>query len=103
MKRAVFEHMGNNGHRLNIYDPYNEQEIAFVAEINKELKYNSRMLDFIFDSTGKTFIGIEREEMAITIIQWLGTPVGQSFRANVQKRIDNKNADLVEDKKLYFI
>jgi len=89
--------MGNNGHRLRLDDPYNTKEIAFVAQINQELGYNSMLLNQIVDHTGKTYLDEEKERLIVSVIQWLGSPVGQGFLAQVEKRIDNDNSDMLEN------
>lgn len=85
---------GYNTHRLNENDPYHKKEINFVKVINKELKHNG---DFFKQIVGKNrykdsldrwqneYLTEEEEKVALSVIQWLGTPVGQNFIKTVDE------------------
>lgn len=81
---------GLNSHRLIKDDPYHAKEVAFVEQINKELGYNDMFLNQICDSSGKTYLTEREEQVALSIIQWLGTPVGQGFLDKVQSKFNEK-------------
>ena len=86
-----FKYVGYNTHRLVENDPYYEKEIAFVEEINKELHYNSSFLkQIVRKPTGHNYLTEEEEKVALSVIQWLGTPVGQGFINKVMKYEDSR-------------
>ena len=77
---------GFNSHRLIETDSYHKKEIDFVKVINKELEYNKKFLCQILDGSGKThYMDEHHEKIVLSVIQWLGTPVGQGFINEVNK------------------
>jgi hypothetical protein len=72
--------VGFNPHRLKENDPYYSLECAYVKKINKELKHNSSFLAQIVNHCEhKGYLEEEQEKIVMSVIQWLGTPVGQNF------------------------
>lgn len=83
---------GYNKHRLRIDDPYYAKEIAFAEQVNEEFKYGN--YDFINRIVNKKnelgkfqYLTEEEEKVALSVLQWLGTPVGGNFLEKVNKRI----------------
>lgn len=89
--------IGYKPHRLIENDPYYAKEIAYVEEINKELSYNSDFLRLIvgknptkdyLDRLDYDYLTEDEEKVALSLIQWLGTPVGEGFLESVKKRLE---------------
>jgi len=78
---------GFNDHRLNRNDAYNEKEVAFADAINEELKHNSMFLNQIVNSREIIYLSDHEEKIVLSVIQWLGTPVGQGFLEKVNKLV----------------
>lgn len=77
---------GFNTHRLKEGDPYHKKEIDFVKTINQDMSGNSRLLEQIVNSRDDRFyLSEEQEQIVLSVIQWLGTPVGQGFLDRVSK------------------
>jgi len=77
---------GYNTHRLIPEDEYHEKEIAFIETFNEELKWNSLFIEQIVNKNKKQdYLTEEEEKVALSVIQWLGTPVGQGFLDKVEK------------------
>jgi hypothetical protein len=71
-------------HRYQPEDPYYKHEVAIVDELNKEMAENSNFLSIVVYGTGPKgevveFLSPKEEQIALSAIQWLGTPVGESF------------------------
>lgn len=79
--------VGYNSHRLVEGDEYFKKEVNFVKVINQELQWNPRFLAQIINGNDKYYqLSEEGEKIALSIIQWLGTPVGQAFLERVNKK-----------------
>jgi len=78
--------LGNNTHRLLENDPYHKKEIDFVVLMNREINYrgNHGFIKNIVNPLGHTISEIE-EKAAMSVIQWLGTHVGQEFIKEANK------------------
>jgi len=77
---------GFNSHRLIKDDPYYAKEIAYVEAINNEFKYSHNYLAQIVNHPEhKMYLTEDEEKIALSVIQWLGTPVGQGFIHKVEK------------------
>lgn len=80
---------GYGSHRLVENDPFYKKEIDFVKTINKELMHNPFLLDSITHinkaEDGKKYLSDREEKIVLSVIQWLGTSVGQSFLSDVNK------------------
>lgn len=79
---------GFNSHRLRESDPYHKKEIDFVKEINFQMKFNPNILDDLvgFRIDGKKqYLTNKEETIVLSVIQWLGTHVGQVFLDKVSK------------------
>ncbi len=74
---------GFNSHRLKEDDSYHSLEIKFVKEFNKLLRHDHNLINNIVHSKGNVYLSEEEEMIALSVIQWLGTPVGQSFLRDV--------------------
>lgn len=77
---------GFNTHRLKENDPYHKKECDFVKAINHEIKYNNNYLAQIVNNPdNKDYLEDNEEKIVLSVIQWLGTPVGQGFLEKVAK------------------
>lgn len=92
-----YKYVGYNTHRLKENDDYHKLEVAFVEEINQELKYNPNFLDGIVQKNRYVnellqveydYLTEEEEKVALSVIQWLGTPVGQGFLERVKAKYE---------------
>lgn len=92
-----------NSHRVNNPDSSYDKERAFLDEweiLNNDdgshspyLKENSILGYLISDEVNEYLYPSDHDaKVARTLIQWLGTPVGQHFLENVQKRINEKES-----------
>ena len=83
-----FKNAGFNAHRLRKEEGgYYDKEINFVKSMNINIDHNQHTLD---DLTGvykmeKRFLTESERKVAMSVIQWLGTPVGQCFIDEVSK------------------
>jgi hypothetical protein len=78
--------VGFNSHRLIENDKYYKKECDFVKAINQELKHNHNFLSQIVNhSEHRDYLTENDEKIALSVIQWLGTPVGQNFLHKVSK------------------
>lgn len=90
-----FEYTGYNTHRLKKDDDYHKLEVIFTKVINQELEQNPNYLDQIvqknltkepiFGIKQFDYLTVEEQKIALSVIQWLGTPVGQGFLEKVNK------------------
>lgn len=74
--------VGFNSHRLREDDPYYAEEILFVEKINKMMEFSDNFLaTLVHHNDGKKYVYLDdnEEKVALSIIQWLGTPVGVGF------------------------
>jgi hypothetical protein len=69
-------------HRLNFKDKYHLKEVIFYSYINKMVDSHPEILEQI---TGVENVIVNKhlsdreESLVVSTLQWLGTPVGQSF------------------------
>jgi len=78
--------IGFRSHRLQINDPYFKKEIDFVKAVNDEIKKDPQFLAQLVGKEGhKNYLNENDERVALSIIQWLGTPVGQIFLEKVSR------------------
>lgn len=83
-----FKYIGNNSHRLVDNDPYFKKEIAYTKVINTLIEEDKGK--FFYHLFKNRWDVSEQEEKAfLTAIQWLGTPVGESFLNKVKEEIEN--------------
>jgi hypothetical protein len=81
---AEEQKVGFNAHRLKPGDPYYKKEVDFVKAINQEIKYNKGFLAGIVNHPDhKEWLEEDQEKIVLSVIQWLGTPVGQGFLEKV--------------------
>lgn len=79
--------VGFNSHRLKENDSYHKKECDFVKAINHEMKFNNSFLAQIVNhSEHKKYLEDNEEKIVLSVIQWLGTPVGQSFLDKVNNQ-----------------
>ncbi len=77
---------GYKTHRLQPNDPYYRKEINFVKQINEDMKHDPNCLSNIVGKPlPKDYLTGEEEKAVLSVIQWLGTPVGQNFLERVSK------------------
>jgi len=77
--------VGFNSHRLKEGDAFYKKECDFVKEINQMIKYNSNTLAQIVNHPEhKDYLEENEEKIVLSVIQWLGTPIGQEFLTNVK-------------------
>jgi len=86
MKKEI---LGFNTNRLKRDDDYHKIECAFHDEANKHIGYNSNFLSNIVYH-GNNYLTDHEERIAMSVIQWLGTPVGQCFLRSVDENIKKK-------------
>jgi len=78
--------VGYNSHRLKVGDPYHKKEIDFVKAINNFIRGNNNTLSEIINSPNNGgYLDEHEEKIVLSVIQWLGTPVGQGFLEKVEK------------------
>ena len=81
-----------NMHRLK----QNPKERIFLEEWEKENRGDFGVLALILGENNFPICLTEDEEIvAGTVIQWLGSPVGQDFLRKVQKKIEQDSAGFV--------
>lgn len=70
----------------------NKKEQLFVKQINQELEYSKSFLKDIsgIENSDEKFLSDREEKIIISIIQWIGSPVGQSFIKKVDT-LENEN------------
>jgi hypothetical protein len=62
----------------------NPLEARFLKAWQGQNEGSGRLLDYLLGDGAKASIASDRDEkVAATVIQWLGSPVGQSFLSNV--------------------
>jgi len=83
--------VGFRPYRLIETDPYHAKEVAFVKVFNKEMEYNKNFIHQIISSENGFYLSEREETIVLSVIQWLGTPVGQGFLEEVNK-LTNKQA-----------
>lgn len=97
--------VGFNSHRLVDGDPYYAEEINFVEKINDEMKFSTNMLAGIVrhgERKGYNYLTEDEEKIVMSVIQWLGTPVGVGFLykcgyEKVKENEHNVNSSLLLD------
>ena len=83
-----FEYVGFHPYRLKKDDEYYKKEIAFVEAINEELRLNSSFLARVVKrDVDSPYLDENELKVAMSVIQWLGTPVGQGFLEKVNSKI----------------
>jgi hypothetical protein len=85
--RAEFKNVGFNAIRLKKEDGgYFDKEINFVKAINEEMERSSTILaQIVGNPERKTWLDEHDNKVVLSVIQWLGTPVGQGFLDKVSK------------------
>ena len=73
---------GINAHRLS-REPREKQFADAWAKANRDNQLLRYILDRSHDNRGRYFPSEVEQEVAATIIQWLGSPVGQGFLEDV--------------------
>lgn len=81
---------GFNAHRLIPNDAYYAKEKAFVEVANREIATNGDFLSVIVNHSEHHWLEPHEEQIVLSVIQWLGTPVGQSFLSKVDTLIKAK-------------
>lgn len=85
---AEFEYVGFHPYRLVKDDEYYKKEIAFVEAMNEEIKLNSSFLaQIVKRNEDYPYLDENEIKVAMSVIQWLGTPVGQGFLEKVNSEI----------------
>jgi len=80
---------GFNSHRLIDDDPYYKKECDFVKTINEDITLNRKSLAQIVNMPNhRAWLEEKDEKIVLSVIQWLGTPVGQDFICRAQSRYD---------------
>ena len=78
--------VGFNAHRLKENDDYHKKECDFVKAINQEMKCNkSTLAQMVNHPEHKEWLEENEQKIVLSVIQWLGTPVGQGFLEKVAK------------------
>lgn len=85
--------IGFNVHRLQENDDYYKKECDFVKAINEEMKVNPSLLaQIVGNPMKKHWLDEGEDKIVLSVIQWLGTPVGQGFLDKVNKMQFSKPA-----------
>jgi hypothetical protein len=82
------EHVGNDKKRLTIWNP---REIVFAQQWDKENKDHNILCLLLLKNPNhfsRTLASPRDMFVAATVIQWLGTNVGQGFLETTQKEIE---------------
>ena len=78
--------VGFRPHRLQVNDPYHKKEIDFVKAINDEIKRSPNYLaQVVGHPDHKDYLNEDEEKIALSVLQWLGTPVGEGFLEKVSR------------------
>lgn len=80
-----YKHVGFKEYRLKEDDLYYKKECDFVKAINEMIESNNHTLAQIVGHPTKTWLDEDEEKIALSVIQWLGTPIGQGFLSRVSK------------------
>jgi len=79
---------GYNHRRLENNDPYHDKERKYVKVFNDMIENKTFNIDYLTgtapNSDPNHFLTREESKLVATVIQWLGTPVGQSFIKKVE-------------------
>lgn len=87
MKKEI---SGFNTHRLKRDDDYYKLECAFHDEANKHIGYNSNFLSNIVYHR-ESYLTDHEEKIVMSVIQWLGTPVGQGLLKSVEENVKKES------------
>ncbi len=82
---------GLNRHRLKDA-AFNRREVAFAVQWKRLARGNflAKVLDPNYSGSSRlAFVSYRDKTVAATIIQWLGSPVGQAFLRDVEAEIDS--------------
>jgi hypothetical protein len=79
-----------NEHRLKS-NPTERRLLGLWGKENEDNKILKYILDRSNENRGKYVPTEVEEEVAATVIQWLGSPVGQSFLAKLNEACDAKH------------
>lgn len=91
-------HRGVHAHRLNP-DAGNDLEVRFAEEWDR-MQENSAVLRYLLSTRGMPDEVDPRDaEVAATVIQWLGSPVGSSFVRGVLERYDDEMTAKSEERR----
>lgn len=75
--------LGFNKHRLIQGDRYHGKECAFVKCALEKIKINQQYFEHIVNhgdyGNNPPYVTDDEMQIVMTVIQWLGTPVGQAF------------------------
>lgn len=85
---------GFSSHRLESEDFYYEKERTFVDVMKQWTERRMFKLDY-FKNSGAQYEPMNiltdvEEKIVSTVIQWLGTPVGQSYLSEVEKEYEKR-------------
>lgn len=74
-EKVEIQHVGFNDHRLTT-DPYSKHEVLSAELMDKMIESDGTTIPKI---CGLEYMEESEERIALSVIQWLGTPVGKSF------------------------
>jgi len=78
MKHHKMKYTGYNLHRLKEDDPYHKDEVRIAKMMDQEMRRNPDFIGRILN-TDHYITTEEQEKIALSVFQWLGTPVGKAF------------------------
>ena len=84
----------NSMHRLRPEDSYYQKEVVYLSVFENMLKsgfkidYFGGMKSNGMDAT--RYLNEDEKALVATVIQWLGTPVGQGYLKEVEDKIANE-------------
>lgn len=71
---------GFNTHRLQENDPYHKPEIVYAESFRTKFgKKDSTIAEHLQKIVGGSSLSEREQRVALSVVQWLGTPVGQGF------------------------
>lgn len=83
--------VGFNSHRLKPNEPYHKKEIEYIKAINRMITVNPQMLSqIVYSGHSKKTLNINEERIVLSVMQWLGTHVGQSFINEVENKYNEQ-------------
>jgi hypothetical protein len=82
---------GYNHKRIENTDPYHDKERKYLKVFNDMIENETFNIDYLTGTSQVSgisgpnhFLTREESKLVATVIQWLGTPIGQSFIKKVE-------------------
>lgn len=79
---------GYNYKRVENTDPYHDKERKYIKVFDDMIEKRGFNIDYLTgtspDSGPNHYLTRDEQKLVVTVIQWLGTPIGQSFIKEVE-------------------